>query len=395
MAKITLRAVQDYDYPMVKNAIFSMLDQLEAKELIQKDQQVLIKANLLSKKKPEDGVTTHPMVIRAVCEYVIDQGAKAVIGDSPAGPFKVDSLQGIYAATGMLTAATQSGAELNYNVGYQTVTLKDYKTLERIELIDAVLEADVIIDVAKLKTHVMMTYTGAVKNLFGTVPGLTKASYHMKLQEPQHFANHLIDICQRVKPALSIIDGIVAMEGDGPSNGTKRKLGYLLGGQNPYELDYVACKLVGIEEEKVATIVESVKRGLLSKDQITGDFGDKEMNRLELEEKIRQLMIHPFQKPQVQSVNFLHGKIPRFLENFLIKHSKSKPVFVQSKCIGCGKCAQSCPAKIITIQNQKATTDLQGCISCFCCHEVCPVDAVEIKIPILAKVFFGEKVKTK
>lgn len=340
---------------------------------------------------PEDAVTTHPYVVQAVAEYVIEHGAKAIIGDSPGAPFNEQILRGVYQSTGMHRASIDSGAELNFDFSVQEVRLEEHKALERIEMVKAVLDADVVINLAKLKTHVMMTYTGAVKNLFGTIPGLTKASYHMKLQSPQNFANHLIDICQKVKPQISIIDAVLAMEGDGPSNGIKRKLGYLLGSTNPYELDYVACKLAGIGTNKVAIHVESLSRQILKPEEIVVEFEEEEYGIVEFEEKISDFNIEPFKMPEPMSVNFLHGKVPKFLEDFLIRQTKSKPEFIEEKCIGCGKCVQSCPAKIITLKDKKAKPNLKNCISCFCCHELCPVDAINIKVPFLARVIFKEK----
>ena len=390
MAKVVVLENRSYDYESVHSNIFMMLEELGARELIKKDMRVFLKANLLSKKLPEDAVTTHPSIVQAVAEYVRDQGAKAIIGDSPGGPFTEAALRGIYQSTGMQRAALHSGAELNFDTSVAEVRLEEHKALERIEMVRAIIESDLVIDLAKLKTHVMMTYTGAVKNLYGTIPGLTKAAYHMKLQEPQHFANHLIDICQRIKPAISIIDAVTAMEGDGPSNGMRRELGYLLGSTDPYELDYVACTLAGIDYNLVATNVEAIRRELLHPSEILVSIDNEELTVEGFLERVRELGIEPFLLPEPMSVNFLHGRVPKFIEDFLVKQTKSKPIFIRGKCIGCGKCVQSCPAQIIALQNKKAVPKLKGCISCFCCHELCPVDAIKIKVPLLARFVFGE-----
>ncbi len=393
MAKVIVVENASYEYELVRSNIFAMLDQLGAKKLIKKDAKVFLKANLLSKKLPEDAVTTHPSIVQATAEYVMEHGAKPIIGDSPGGPFTESALRGIYQSTGMQKAAILSGAELNYDTSAVEVRLEEHKALERIEMVQAIIESDLVIDLAKLKTHVMMTYTGAVKNLYGTIPGLTKAAYHMKLQEPQHFANHLIDICQKVKPAICIIDAVTAMEGDGPSNGVQREMGFLLGSTNPYELDFVACKMAGIDDKKVATHVEAMKRDLLHPNEIVVAIDDEELNIEDFSQKVAELGIKPFLLPEPMSVNFLHGRVPRFIEDFLVKQTKSKPVFIREKCIGCGKCVQSCPAQIIALEYKKAVPNLKNCISCFCCHELCPVDAIEIKVPLLAKIVFGEKSK--
>lgn len=391
MSKTYIYRNTDYDHDKIKQTIDRLLDDLGAKEILFEGAKVFLKVNLLSKKLPEDCVTTHPAIVRAVAEYVIACGAKAIIGDSPGGPFTGSALRGIYGSTGMHEVSVLTGAELNYDTSAVEVRLEEHKALERIEMVKAILDADIVFDLAKLKTHVMMTYTGAVKNLYGTIPGLTKAAYHMKLQEPQPFADHLIDICQHVKPSISIIDGVHAMEGDGPSNGTIREFGFILGSVDPYELDYAACTLAGIEPGLVATHVEAIKRGILSPEKIEICFSGESYSIDGFKAKVKAMGIEPFKRPKPMSVNFLHGNVPRFLEEFLIKQSKSKPIFIEDKCIGCGKCVQSCPAQIIVLKDRKAKPELKKCISCFCCHELCPVDAIRIHVPFLARILFGEK----
>ncbi len=381
---------EDYDYEALRPKVFAVLDRLGAREMIGPGKRVFLKANLLSRKSPEEAVTTHPHVVRAAAEYVVSLGAQAIIGDSPGGLLTEAILKGVYQTTGMQEAALASGASLNYDIRAEEIKLEEHFALERIEMLKAVLEADVLINIAKLKTHVMMTYTGAVKNLYGTIPGLTKAAYHMKLQEPQPFANHLLDICEKLKPCLNIIDGITAMEGDGPSNGERRDFGYLLGGNSAYELDYVACMLAGIETAQVACHVEALKRNLLVPEQIKVEWNGEHLSFPAFRERLSALSLQPFKRPRPMSVNFLHGRIPAFLEKFLVRQTKSKPVFMADKCIGCGKCVRSCPAQIISLREKKAEADLQSCISCFCCHELCPADAIRIKVPLAARLLFGE-----
>lgn len=391
MANVIIKANEHYEYEEVRNNIAFIMEKLGAASIIQPGQRVFLKANLLSKKLPEDAVTTHPSIVRAVAEYVLSLGASAIIGDSPGGPFTEQALRGIYQSTGMQQAAVLSGAQLNFDTSFVEVKLQEHEALERIEMVKAILDSDVVINLCKLKTHVMMTYTGAVKNLYGTIPGLTKAAYHMKLQEPQPFANHLIDICQKVKPQINLMDAVIAMEGDGPSNGEKRAFGYLLASTNPYALDYIACTMAGIDTNLVATQVEALRRNLLFPNEIRVDIDEEELNLDEFRDKVRLLDIQPFKLPEPMSVNFLHGKVPRFVEEFIVRQTKSKPIFLEDKCIGCSKCIQSCPAKIISLVNNKAKPNLKNCISCFCCHELCPVDAIDIHVPLLARVIFGER----
>lgn len=395
MKTVLVKECKAYDYSKVKIQIYDLLNEAKIGDEITKDMNIVLKVNLLSKKKPEEGVTTNPMVVKAVCEYVIEKGGVAIICDSPAGPFNESSLRGIYHATGMSRVAEETGAILNYNTSFKNKKLNEAVTLDRIDVINGVLDAHMVINLAKLKTHVMMTYTGAVKNLYGVIPGLTKAAYHMKLQEPRNFANHLIDINQLIMPRFSIIDGVMAMEGDGPSNGIIREFGYILGSRDAYSLDLVASQMMGIGKGEIPVLLELEKRNLLKEEEIEVSFSTENSSRLsykEFLELLPKLGLRPFLKPQVKSVDFVSDRLPKPISKFLKEKSKSKPIFDRNKCIGCGHCVRNCPAKIIHIDGEKkAVVDLSKCISCFCCHEVCPKDAVKIKVPVIAKVLFRER----
>lgn len=395
MSEVIVKCCTSYDYEDVHDKIYEILNCSGLD--IKPGMNVLIKANLLAKKLPEQCVTTNPAVIQAVCQYIKDKKAIPIIADSPAGPFNENSLKAIYSATGMEKAALATGAILNYDTSFSNVKFKEAKTLDKVDVINVVLNAHMVINVAKLKTHVMMTYTGAVKNLYGVIPGLTKAAYHMKLQEPENFANHLIDICEFIKPDFSIIDGIHAMEGDGPNSGEVVEFGYIMGSKNPYMLDLAASHMIGIEEDEIAILVNARKRNLidLKSSSVLIESEDEvlELDFLDFKAYVQSLGLKPFKRPRAQSVNFLSGKVPKFLERYLVDKSKSKPHFIEEKCIGCGHCVRNCPAKIIHLENKKAIVDISKCISCFCCHEVCPKDAVEIKVPFIAKLLFREKDK--
>lgn len=395
MSEVIVKSCTSYNYEDVQDKIYEILNYAGLD--IKPGMNVLIKANLLAKKLPEQCVTTNPNIIQAVCQYIIDKNAVPIIADSPAGPFNENSLKGIYNATGMEKVALATGAILNYDTSFSNVKFKDAKTLDKVDVINAVLNAHMVINVAKLKTHVMMTYTGAVKNLYGVIPGLTKAAYHMKLQEPENFANHLIDICEFIKPDFSIIDGIHAMEGDGPNSGEKVEFGYILGSKNPYMLDLAASQMIGIEEDEIATLVNAKRRNLIQPENssvlIESEDEVLELDFFDFKAYINSLELRPFKRPRAQSVNFLSGKVPKILERYLVDKSRSKPYFIEEKCIGCGYCVRNCPAKIIHLENKKAIVDIGKCISCFCCHEVCPKNAVEIKVPFIAKLLFREKEK--
>jgi uncharacterized protein (DUF362 family)/Pyruvate/2-oxoacid:ferredoxin oxidoreductase delta subunit len=344
-------------------------------------QKVLLKVNLLMKKRPEEAVTTHPSVVEAVVHLVQEAGGIPIIGDSPGGPYTIGSLQGIYARTGLKEVAERTGALLNLDVGQTVVTHPEGKIVKSLAVTKSVTDADVVITLSKLKTHGMMTFTGAVKILFGVIPGLLKAEYHLKMPNVQDFAELLVDIATCIKPALSIMDGIVGMEGDGPSAGKPRSVGALLVSQDPFALDVIASHLIGLKPEKVPTIMAARGRGLPSRLDEVDWAGDA-----------RSLWrIQNFVLPKTSSVNFIDMvPLPKGAKNFLMNRVRPRPIFQHDLCIGCQDCFKNCPPKALVMNEQnRPVVDLDACIRCFCCQELCPRQAIEIMKPRLGRTLFN------
>lgn len=377
MSKIGIIKCDNYDYEKVIEGVYKALEGLDSINSM-KQGRVLVKTNLLKKNKPEDGVTTHPYIVEGVVRFLQDRGHQVIIGDSPGGPFLAGLLKSIYDASGLTDVANRTKCELNFDTQSTEIFNEDAMFLKHMKVVKAFDEVDYIISCGKLKTHTMMTYTGAVKNLFGVIPGVIKADYHLKMNDIDHFANMLIDICEYMKPSFSILDGIEAMEGDGPSSGDIRNLGLILAGDNPYDLDYVASSITGIKN--VPTIFESEKRGLLSDKDLLDFFGDD----------ISDIEIKPFKLPKSTHVNFVSGKVPKFVEDFILDSIRPYPMIKYSECISCGICAQNCPAKVIDMSTKKPIINTKECIRCFCCHELCPKKAVGIKRNPLHKMIFKD-----
>ncbi|MGE5561556.1 MAG: DUF362 domain-containing protein, partial [Chloroflexota bacterium] len=223
-----------YDQDVVDAALREAVDLLGGIErFVRPGQRVLLKANLLGKHRPEDAVTTHPAVIEAVTRLVQAAGGRVLIGDSPGGSYTESALRALYDATGLDAVAERTGAELNYDTTEVIQPHPAGQLAKSFPVIKPITVADVIIPVSKLKTHGLTTFTGAVKVLFGVIPGLRKAEYHVRMPAVDDFAGILVDIAEMVKPQLSIMDGIIGMDKAGPAAGRPRGVGPRFAAESP------------------------------------------------------------------------------------------------------------------------------------------------------------------
>jgi uncharacterized protein (DUF362 family)/ferredoxin len=376
MKKVALMKCADYDQKNVDKAVedgLALLGGLE--KYIRPGMRVLLKVNLLMKKKPEDCTTTHPAVVEALVKAIQKIGAYPVIGDSPGGPFLEGILRGIYEATGMGEVAERTGAELFYDTGTVDVCYPEGRLLKKITISSMVHHADAVISVGKLKTHGMTGYTGAVKNLFGVIPGVTKVEYHFRMPDLRNFSDMLVDLCEYVKPVLSVIDGIVGMEGAGPSAGDPRKVGALILSDCPHSADVTGISLMGVDPLNICTIQRARERGI-----ITGVLKDVRV----LGTPVEDLLVKDFKLALPHDIHFMKGRfpyLPKSLEKRINNWLTPKPVFMEDVCKGCWDCERNCPPKAIKMVDRKPQVDLEQCIRCFCCQELCPHMAVQIKRP--------------
>jgi uncharacterized protein (DUF362 family)/Pyruvate/2-oxoacid:ferredoxin oxidoreductase delta subunit len=376
MSEVSIVRCPDYQHEKVKIAVRESLDLLGGiQAFVKPGDRVLLKVSLLMKRKPEKATTTHPAVVRAVAELVHEAGGKPLIGDSPGGYhfYTRATLASVYETCGMREAAEASGAELNFDTEAIDVPFPEGTVVKMVKTIRPVLDADLIISIPKLKTHMMTVYSGAVKNMFGVIPGSYKAEYHLRFEDTEDFAELLIDLCRLTKPALTVMDAVVGMEGYGPTAGSPRAVGIVLASRDPYALDATAVKLIGLDPRRVPTIVKAEQRGLCAADMAGVRV---------LGERVEDVAVPDFEKPTVKvAFNYYSLFLPRWLKRRLDKVIKPRPRFDHEICVGCGMCAKGCPPKTIAMRDGKPEVDLSRCIRCFCCSELCAHGAVSIARP--------------
>lgn len=372
MQSVSLLRCDDYEYNKVREVIDQSFVHLGGIEkFVRPGTKVLLKINLLMKKKPEEATTTHPVFVEALTRAIQEAGGIVIIADSPGGPYTTGALKGVYSICGMEEVANKTGALLNYDLTTTEVAFAEGKISKKFTVISPLLEADLVISVPKLKTHGMTLFTGAVKNLFGVIPGINKAEYHFRISDKKNFCNMLVDLCELVKPGLSFMDGIIGMEGSGPSGGSPRKIGAVIASESPYLVDMVATTMIGIKFSEVYTIMNSIERGLcppnLSEVKILGG-------------NISDFEIKDYRLPVGRSLSFLEG-LPPFMQKKINQWVSPNPIFIHEDCVGCRDCEANCPPRAIEMRNQKPYVDMNQCIRCFCCQELCPKNAVQIKRP--------------
>lgn len=348
-------------------------------------ERLALKVNLLEAAAPERAVTTHPAVTAAVAALTVCAGAKAVILDSPGGGLRQQNesmLKRLYHITGMDEAAAHSGAELNFDMSCEERPCPEGKLVRNFEVLSAAFRADGVLNLCKMKTHMFMGMTGGVKNNFGVIPGLGKMGCHTRFQDKLQFADMLLDLTALVNPRLTVMDAVLAMEGEGPgTSGTPRQVGLLLAAENPLALDVVAGEIMGLSKADNPLLLAAERRGLFPT-----ALEDVELIGMEKSE----LRISGYRIPA--GVKKDMTGIPAALRPLaaLARRSLSAAPWVTQRCVGCGVCAASCPVHAITMAGEahsgKALIDDKRCIHCYCCHELCPHAAIDLRAGVLAKL---------
>jgi uncharacterized protein (DUF362 family)/Pyruvate/2-oxoacid:ferredoxin oxidoreductase delta subunit len=372
--EVSIARCNSYDPEEVKKALSAALEPIGGLAWVTHGMKIAIKVNMMTRIKPERAATTHPQVVFALCELLKERGANVVVGDSPGGPFSSAYLSAVYGGTGM-RQVLDAGAALNEDFTTVDVDYPEAITARAFPITNYLASADAIIDLCKMKTHGLMAFTGACKNLFGAIPGLNKSEFHYRYNTHEAFANMLVDVCEWCKPRLSLADAIMTMEGNGPSGGTPRFMGAILASFNPHALDLAGAHLMNMTPNDVPTLAAAVKRGLVpARVQDLTVFGDLE-----------SFVISDFQLTPKHDVK-LWGTKNETLAKILSGMFASRPRVAREHCTGCAECKKVCPANAISFRDKRAEIDKKKCIRCFCCQEFCPQGIITVQRPPIARL---------
>ena len=371
-AEVSLVKCTSYNYKEVEASLRKAINAVTDLSYITAGTRVVIKPNLVSFLSPDRAATTHPVVLNALIRILNEKGAKITVGDSPGGLFNSVYVNRVYKATGMNSIR---GASLNKNFSQSVHHSDSALCATEFAYTSYLDDADVIINLCKLKTHGMMGMSNAVKNMFGIIPGTVKPEFHFKFPDHNDFADMLIDLNESFRPHLCICDAVTGMEGNGPTSGTPRDIGLIAASENPYKLDLVCAKIIGLEKDNVPTLKRAFERGLAPSDA----------GQVVTEGDINDFIIGDFELIPRKSITFndAGGSI---MAGIIRKCMCSRPALLKHKCIGCGECFRICPAKAIEMKNNLPVIDRSKCIYCFCCQEFCPEGAMHVKRPLAARL---------
>ena len=337
---------------------------------------LLLKPNILVGDPPEKSVTTHPALLASISSLLLDKNFRVTYGDSPGFGKMIRAAQ----RSGIRQVFDKMGVPPADFESVEYVSHPEGVVLKKIPLARGVLEADTIISVSKMKTHGFTRITGAVKNQFGCIPGLLKGEFHVKMPDIKNFSAVLHDINHFLKPGLFIMDGIVAMEGNGPRGGSSIKMNTLLFSRDPVALDLIFCKLIDLNPEFVPTIRYSsygeAGIGYYDNIDLVGDNIDELINP---EFKVVRKPFERFGSAE---------KFPVFLKNLI----SPKPEIDYDSCANCGHCVLQCPTEPKSVNWREGSRfkfpvyNYSSCIRCYCCQEICPHNSISIKTPFLGKL---------
>ena len=376
MSKVAIIYCGSYEYSEVKKAVergFALLG--GSSVFVRPNEKILLKPNWLSADPPEKCVTTHPAVFKAVSEVLQSAGASLSYGDSPAfhSPETAAKRTGISAIAEELKiplADFKLGEVVHFNEGHQN---------KKFTIANAVLENDGVISLPKMKTHGFQRITGAIKNQFGCIPGALKGEFHVKVPDAYEFAKMLIELNSCIHPRLYVMDGIMAMEGNGPKGGNPKKMNVLIFSTDPIALDATECRLMNLDPALVLTNKAGMEMG-------AGTYLEKEIELLG--DPIEKFIALDFDVNRKPEKPFKKSGGIQFVKNAITP----RPYIVAERCVKCGICVNMCPVDPKAVnwhdgnKNNPPSYKYDRCIRCYCCQELCPEGAIRIKQPFIRRI---------
>ncbi len=366
MSKVAFIEASTYDREYLLTKLKQLLEPLGGiGNFVQRGDRVLIKPNLLSAHPPEKAIDTHPEFVSAVVLLLREVGAEVVVGDSPGGA--VPRVEEVWEKSGLLAVAKElSFPLLNFNaLPAKEIEIGGW----RFRISEEYLKADRVINLPKLKTHTLTTFTLAVKNLYGVIPGFPKVHFHLSAPTPRDFSALLVDLYRVRPPDLNILDGILGMQGKGPSLGEPVKLNIISASDSAFALDSAVVEYLGFPQRIVPIFTEAKRRGM-----------DWEWETVWVGEKVSP---PPFKLPPRNVLYYA----PRTLSKLVRPLVWMKPRVIREKCKGCGVCVENCPPRAITMMWGYPRFDYKKCIECFCCVETCPQRAIKPYRSLVLRLF--------
>jgi len=382
-SKVALVRCTSYDYPKVLEAVRHGVDLLGGPSaLFKPGEKLLLKPNFLAGDPPEAGTTTHYTVFRAMGEVLKADNHPLSYGDSPA----FQSPKSVAEKCGVAKQADELGIPLSDFVTPVEVKFPEGRQNKVFTLAKGAVEDGRIVSLSKMKVHAFQRITGAIKNQFGCIPGILKGEYHVKLPNAYEFAKMLVDLNMLLKPALFLMDGVLAMEGNGPRGGVLTPMNVLLFSTDPVALDATVCRMLNHDPSMVPTVQFGGESGL-------GNWKDAD---IEIVGESLSTFVKPgFDIPRSPLRAVAPGGIMRAISNLLVP----RPVIDPKICIKCGICVNMCPVNPKAVDwhdgNKKnpPTYKYDRCIRCYCCQETCPEHAISLRKPLIRRIFGGRRAK--